>query len=99
MLIVVKDGDVELLLQTALDLETAGTGDIFQADAAESGRFVQANVVFHSCIYNNHFIIIHNFINPFTRGIWVLLAETRYHRLESKFRFEDGPSPLPLRRR
>ncbi len=37
VLIVVKDGDIQLLLQAALDLETAGAGDVLQADGAETG--------------------------------------------------------------
>src|SRR3712207_2058151 len=35
MLIVVEDGDVELRLQTVLDLEAPGRGDVFEVYAAE----------------------------------------------------------------
>jgi hypothetical protein len=35
VLVVVKDGDVELRLQAFLDVETAGRGDVLQIDAAE----------------------------------------------------------------
>ena len=35
MLIVVKDGDLQLLAQTRLDLETAGRGDVLEVDSPE----------------------------------------------------------------
>ena len=38
MLVVVKDGYVELPLQRGLDLEALGGGDILKVDAAEGGR-------------------------------------------------------------
>jgi hypothetical protein len=40
VLIVVKDRNVQLFAQTALDLEAARRGDVFQVDAAKDGRDV-----------------------------------------------------------
>ncbi len=37
MLVVVEDGDVDTLLQLALDVEALGRLDVFQVDAAEGG--------------------------------------------------------------
>src|SRR5689334_20987633 len=36
VLVVVKDRDVKLLLQLALDLETPRSGDVFQVDSAKA---------------------------------------------------------------
>ena len=38
VLVVVEDGDVELLAQAALDLEAARRGDVLEVDPAEDGR-------------------------------------------------------------
>ena len=38
VLVVVEDGDVELLAQARLDLEAARRGDVLQVDAAEDRR-------------------------------------------------------------
>src|SRR3954471_19341429 len=38
VLVVVEDGDVELLLEPVLDLETTGGGDVLEIDPAEGGR-------------------------------------------------------------
>ena len=38
MLIIVKDGDVDLVLQSLLDLEAARRRDVLEVDAAEGGR-------------------------------------------------------------
>src|SRR5262249_30828100 len=38
VLVIVEDGDVEILAQALLDLETSGCGDVFQVDAAEGRR-------------------------------------------------------------
>ena len=39
MLVVVEDGNIEFLLEPALDFKAAGSGDVLEVDAAEAGSY------------------------------------------------------------